>query len=155
MKRHWLQKLQLLLRNGFKKRGRNWIFGTPCGWVGVKISSSILLCILGELAGAVSFDIFDMWHATRDMWHVPCYMWHVTCDMWHLTPDTWHLTPIIFWNRFFKILKCFCIDATIRTCWEIQCLPYAGFFVNVVFVYLSLNNSVLHLMFLFVTENIP
>ena len=37
-------------------------------------------------------------------------------NTWHLTPDTWHLTPDFF------------TGATIRTRWEIQCLPYAGGF---------------------------
>ena len=69
-----------------------------------------------------------------DTWHMSYVIWHVTCDMWHLTCDTWHVTCYTWYMTFFLLLcflsvsVCFVIGATIRTRWEIHCLPYAWFF---------------------------
>ena len=47
----------------------------------------------------------------------------VTCDRWHATQDTWDVTC----NTWHGTNEFFCINATIRTCQEIQCLLIAGF----------------------------
>ena len=45
-----------------------WVFATHCWWVKVKISSSILLCIMGESAGgasaAVAVAVSDIWQSS-------------------------------------------------------------------------------------------
>ena len=57
-----------------------------CWWVEVMISSSILLCILGELAEQSRVSV-AVAVGISDMWQVTCYTWHRTCDTWHVTPD--------------------------------------------------------------------
>ena len=56
------------------------------------------------------------------------YCTQIPNDMSHLTPDTWHMTPDLV-KDFFFFFSSSCIGASIRTRWEIQCLPYAGFFL--------------------------
>ena len=60
---------------------------------------------------------------------VTCDRWHKTRDTWHLTIKTWHLTPDIFFFFLNFFGDFFCMGATIHTSREIQCLPYAGFFL--------------------------
>ena len=96
-----------------------------------------------------------MWHVTCDPWHVTCHTWHVTCHTWHVTCDNWLLTHIFKKKNFQKVKKStknstttkmaktcpkvqksvkkagfHIIGATICTCWESWCLPYAGFFLS-------------------------
>ena len=78
-------------------------------------SSSILLFILGELAGVQGPWLWVLALVTCETRHVTSDMWYVTFDTWDLTPNTLHLTPD------------FGIGATIRMHWKIQCLQYAGF----------------------------
>ena len=100
MKEQWFQNLHFLVRN-YRKLPRNFldffVFATHCWWVLVHISSSILVCILGELAGGgfevVAVGVSDMWHATR---------------------DTLHLTPFFF--LFLFIYQKNCTGANICTC---------------------------------------
>ena len=51
-----------------------WVFATHCSWFQVKISSSIRLCILGELAEggsmAVALGVSDMQQVTRNMYNL-------------------------------------------------------------------------------------
>ena len=84
------------------------------------------------------------------------WQWRVTCDIWHMTFDMWHMIfakqegpgekKVQKWKLLAKhcpkLQKCVTkamfhsIGATIRTCRESQCLPYARFF------WCSGNNSV-------------
>ena len=86
------------------------VFATDCWWIVVNISTSILECIVWELAGggsmAVAVGISEMWQGMWDTWHLTT----ATC---HLTPDYWHLSYYLWYYR---------------TRWEIQCLLYTGFF---------------------------
>ena len=67
--------------------------------------------------------------------------WHITLDTWHVTPDMWTMMNAL--KKYIKKKAAsvrFGIGATIRTCQEIQCLPYAGyFFVN--HLYFTLGDS--------------
>ena len=87
------------------------------------------VCILGELAGggsvALSVAVRNRWQVTGDMKHVTCDTLQVTCDKWHVTCDTWHY---FFSSSSFFISVCFGISVNVRTGWEIQYLPYVGFF---------------------------
>ena len=87
-----------------------WVSTTRCWWVQLKISTNILLCVLGELAGGgseiVAVGVSDMWQVTGDIQHVTC--------------DTWHVKP----GGKFEIFKN-CISAPIPPRWEIKCFPYA------------------------------
>ena len=54
--------------------------------VSIKISSSIMLCILGELTGggsmaAACWGVLDMWQVTGGTQYVATDMWHVTVDL--------------------------------------------------------------------------
>ena len=78
-------------------------------WKATMNSTSILMFIVGELAGvgsvAVAVGVSDTWQVTGDTWQVNHNMWHVTHDTWHLTPDTWHLTPDTWHLIFFLLLS--------------------------------------------------
>ena len=93
-----------------RKKNDLWVFATPCWGVWVKISSSILLCKLGELAG----DGPWLWLLAL----FTCDSWQVTRDTWHMTHDTW------FKNIYLCIYRYW--DYYPHT-WEIQCLSYVGF----------------------------
>ena len=83
----------------------------------------------GEIRGwgSVAVGVSDRWQVTRDTRHATHNMWHMTNDMWHLTCNTWHMTFNFFFPLFLIFLSVLCIGFTIRTCQEIQCLPYVGF----------------------------
>ena len=74
----------------------------------VNITSSILMCLLRELAGKVCGFGCWLWQVPGDMWHKTCDIWHVTCDMWHLTHDMWLVTldtwQVIYIYLFYR--KC-------------------------------------------------
>ena len=47
-------------------------------------------------------------------------------DSWQMTPDMWNYYLILHFSDFFDI------DATIRTCQQIHCLPYTEFFLKLI-----------------------
>ena len=86
MKEHRSQNLQFWPEMVINYRINVWVFVTHCWWVKVKISSKILLCILGELAGggsvAVAVGVSDIWQVTGDMQNGTRDTWHMIHDMW-------------------------------------------------------------------------
>ena len=112
-------------------RGTKLIFGS-CWWIVIKFSSSILLCILGELAGGspwlwlLALVTSDRWQVTPDTWRL------------HLTPDTWNVTADTYFffksNQFKKNF-----GAIICTRWEILYLPYAEFGNHLIINHYSFN----------------
>ena len=74
---YWSQKSKFLLRNGPKFQCE--IFGLCDSLLMglVKISSGILLCILGELAGVGSLAVAV---GVSELLHVTCDTCFVTCD---------------------------------------------------------------------------
>ena len=75
--------------------------------------------VCGGRSVAVAVCRSDRWHVTGDMRHM-------TCNMRHVTYDKWQITIFIFF-MFLIVSVRFGMGATIRTRWENQCLPYAGF----------------------------
>ena len=74
----------------------------------------------GRVSGC-GFFVSDRSQVTCNMWHMPHDMWHMTCDKWHMKKDI---------NKIVFLSVCFGIGSTICTKQEIQCLPYARFFLN-------------------------
>ena len=60
------------------------------------------------------------------------WWWHVRGERWQVQGERWQ-EPFFFCGRWGGRLFFFLIGATIRTCWEMQCLPCAGFFFTSVF----------------------
>ena len=57
----------------------------------VKISSKILLCILGKWGEGLWLWLWLLALVTCDSWKVTCETWHMIQEIWHITPATWHL----------------------------------------------------------------
>ena len=132
MKGRWSQDLQLWLRKGLNtaapKKVDFWVFANhPAVHIGGVRRGRVRGC--GRWLQW--HETGDRWQVSGDTWQVICDMWPMTCDMLHVTRDTWHVTPKMWHLREeetnYKMFCIFCIGATILTCWEIQCLLYAGF----------------------------
>ena len=106
-----------------------WVFATHCWWIYVKISSSILLCIKGELAGSPAAHLP---HPSRSPF-TPLLLPFRSPTAPILLPFRSPSVPLPFPFRsnFFlmKTNKINFIGATICIGQKIQCLQYAGFFI--------------------------
>ena len=108
-----------------QKRSCFLVFATQCWWhLGHNQQQRPTVHSVGVSRGRVrGCGCCRYWHVTGDRWHMTPDMWHLTTDTLHLKLDTWHLTPDT-WNLTTDCFLTFCTVATLRTCWEIQCLWY-------------------------------
>ena len=89
----------------------------------VKISSNILLCILGECPSLWLMALFRC-----DRWHVTLHMWHVILVIWHLTPNEkkWICCVLVLISAHIERFSIF---------------PMFFFYLNILFS--SLNNTLM------------